>query len=63
MRYSLEIESDDRAYSGSTYKSLYNKRREIIEKNYILRNFLVNMNQQIDLMVAMCNENPTEAIG
>lgn len=32
MRYSLEIESDDRAYNGSTYKSLYNKRTEIIER-------------------------------
>ena len=32
VQYSLEIESDDKAYNGSTYKSLYNKCKEIIER-------------------------------
>ena len=33
VRYSLEIESDDRAYNGSTYKIFfYNKCKEIIWK-------------------------------
>ena len=76
VRYSLEIESEDKAYNGSTYKSLYNKCKEIIEreKQYSKKFSKVSeelkkkfsskyMNQQIDLMVAMCNENPTEAIG
>ena len=58
------------------YKFLYNKCKEIIEreKQYSKKFSKVSeelkkkfsskyMNQQIDLMVAMCNENPTEAIG
>ncbi|HGD1979887.1 TPA: abortive infection family protein [Streptococcus agalactiae] len=76
VRYSLEIESDDRAYNGSTYKSLYDKCKEIVEREKqhskkfskvseeLKKKFSSKyMNQQIDLMVAMCNENPTEAIG
>ena len=72
VRYSLELESDDR----SIYKSLYNKCKEIIEREKqhskkfskvseeLKKKFSSKyMNQQIDLMVAMCNENPTEAIG
>ena len=76
VRYSLEIESDDKAYNASTYKSLYNKCKGIIERENqhskkfykvseeLKKNFSSKyMNQQIDLMVTMCNENPTEAIG
>ena len=76
VRYSSEIESDNRAYNGSTYKSLYNKCKEVIEreKQYskkfskaseeLKKKFSSEyMNQQIDLMVATCDNNPTEAIG
>lgn len=76
VRFSEEIISGKKSYSGATYESLYKKCREIInrekEKNQLFRNVSIElkekfssdyMNQQIDLMVDMCNENPTEAIG
>lgn len=76
VRYSLEIESNDKAYSGSTYKSLYNKCKEIIEREKTHSNKFSKeseelkkkfsskyMDRQIDLMVTMCHDNPTEAIG
>ena len=76
VRYYSEMESDDKTYNGTTYKSLYNKCKEIIgrEKQYSSRFTKASedlkkkfsskyMNQQIDLMITMCTENPTEAIG
>lgn len=76
VRYSSEVESNQKTYNGSTYKSLYSKCKEIIEREKqhfkkfskasedLKKKFSSNyMNQQIDLMITMCNENPTEAIG
>lgn len=39
VRYYSEMESDDKIYSGTTYKSLYNKCKEVIgrEKQYSSR--------------------------
>lgn len=76
VRYSSEVESNQRTCNGSTYKSLYTKCKEIIEREKqhlkkfskvsedLKKKFSSNyMSQQIDLMTTMCNENPTEAIG
>lgn len=76
VRYSSEVESNQKTYNGSTYKFLYGKCKEIIEREKqhfkkfskvsedLKKKFSSNyMNQQIDLMITMCNENPTEAIG
>lgn len=76
VRFASEIESNEKSYSGATYQSLYNECRKIIDREINLNLTFSNasrelkakfsteyMSQQIDLMVIMCNENPTEAIG
>ena len=71
VKYNSEIDSK------KTYRSLYLKCKEIINRentssnkfteeasNALKKKFSSDyMNQQIDLMVKMCTENPTEAIG
>lgn len=74
--YQEELNSQEKTYSGTTYAYLYKKCKEIIERekqNFqpfmevsesLKENFSSEyMNQQIDLMVNSCENNPTEAIG
>lgn len=77
VRYITEIESSDTQNGNLTYKSLYLKCKKIILREEESSNRFTKetsrdlkskfssdyMNRQIDLMLRMCDENPTEAIG
>ncbi len=73
---SKEMENNEGIYNGPTYKSLYVKCKEIVDREnksdkvfgsvseQLKEKFSSDyITKQIDLMVESCEENPTEAIG